>query len=613
MPSMHHASALRRDRVDARNATARVVARAGRLSCPTAAPVLRGRFGIRGIEDRRAARPAAVPVAASVPAAGTRLEARGLGRRRVARIAGVLATAAAVLAVALPAAAQPADEALLAAIRAEGLERSQVMEHVVWLSDVYGPRFTGTPAIEEAGAWTMDTLRGWGLANVHAERFAFGAGWSLERFHAHLVEPQVMPVIGYPKSWSSGTGGTVTAEVVRVDLRTEADLDRYRGRLRGKIVLTQPARDVPMLTGDVVLRMDDELLAEAARPVEPTPAGRGGRGFGIRGLGFTRLQQFYVDEGVVAEVDRGSDFVHVAGGSGLSHSTQRTDGGTIFVGRGGRWNTEPPGTRVPSLTFAVEHYNRMVRLLDMGLPVRMELHVETRFHPEAEADEGLNAFNILAELPGTDLADEVVMIGAHFDTTHASTGATDNAVGVAAMMEAMRILKTVGARPRRTIRLALWGAEEQGLLGARAYVRRHFGDAATMALEPAHAKLSAYYNIDNGTGRLRGIWTQENAAAAAFFEPWVAPLADLGFTTVSPRAVSGTDHVAFELVGLPGFQFIQDRLEYNSRTHHSNMDVVDRVQPDDARQMAVVAAVFAYNTAMLDERLPRKPLPRPRR
>ena len=523
-------------------------------------------------------------------------------------LAVVLAVAAAV-----PAAAQPADEALLAAIREEGLERSQVMDHVVWLSDVYGPRFTGTPAIEEAGAWTMDTLRGWGLSNVQAERFAFGAGWSLERFHAHLVEPQVMPVIGYPKSWSSGTDGTVTAEVVRVDLRSEADLQRYRGRLRGKIVLTQPAREVPMLTGDVVLRMDEELLAEAARPAGPVPAWRRLRPSPRRGLGFARLQQFYLDEGVVAEVDRGSDFVHVEGGSGLSHTTQRTDGGTIFVGRGGPWNTEPPGTRVPSLTFAVEHYNRMVRLLDLGLPVRMELHVETRFHPEAEADEGLNAFNILAEIPGTDLADEVVMIGAHFDTTHASTGATDNAVGVAAMMEAMRILRTVGARPRRTIRLALWGAEEQGLLGARAYVRRHFGDAATMALEPAHAKLSAYYNIDNGTGRLRGIWTQGNAAAAAVFEPWAAPLADLGFTTVSPRSVSGTDHVAFEQVGLPGFQFIQDRLEYNSRTHHSNMDVVDRVQPDDARQMAVITAVFAYNTAMLDERLPRKPLPRRRR
>ncbi len=514
-------------------------------------------------------------------------------------------------AVALPAVAQPADGALLAAIREEGLERSQVMEHVVRLSDVYGPRFTGTPAIEEAGAWTMDTLRGWGLANVHAERFAFGTGWSLERFHAHLVEPQVMPVIGYPKSWSSGTDGTVTAEVVRVDLRTEADLARYRGRLRGRIVLTQPARDVPMLTGDVVLRMDDELLAEAARPFEP-PA-RGLRPRPSRRLGFARLRQFYLDEGVVAAVDRGSDFVHVEGGSGLSHRTQRTDGGTIFVGRGAPWTAEPPGTGVPSLTFAVEHYNRLVRLLDLGVPVRMELHVETRFHPEAEADEGLNAFNILAELPGTDLADEVVIVGAHFDTTHASTGATDNAVGVAAMMEAMRILKTIGARPRRTIRLALWGAEEQGLLGAREYVRRHFGDAATMALEPDHAKLSAYYNIDNGTGRLRGIWTQGNAAAAAVFESWAAPLADLGFTTVSPWSVGGTDHVPFEMVGLPGFQFIQDRLEYNSRTHHSNMDFVDRVQPDDARQMAVIAAVFAYNTAMLDERLPRKPLPRPRR
>ena len=523
-------------------------------------------------------------------------------------LAAVLAAA-----IALPAAAQPADEKLLAAIRAEGLERSQVMEYVVWLSDVYGPRLTGTPAIEEAGAWTMDTLRGWGLANVHAERFAFGAGWSLERFHAHLVEPQVMPVIGYPKSWSSGTDGTVTAEVVRVDLQSAADFERYRGRLRGRIVLTQPAREVPMLTGDVVLRMDDEQLAEAARLPEPLPAGA--RRFSIGGRrSFTQqLQQFYLDEGVVAAVDRGSDFVQVGGGSGLSHRTQRTDGGTIFVGRGGPWDDETAGTWVPSLTFAVEHYNRLVRLLDMGLPVRMELHVDTRFHPEAEAEGGLNAFNILAELPGADLADEVVILGAHFDTTHASTGATDNAVGVAAMMEAMRILRTVGARPRRTIRLALWGAEEQGLLGSREYVRRHFGDAATMALEPAHAKLSAYYNLDNGTGRLRGIWTQENAAAAAVFEPWVAPLADLGFTTLSPRAVGGTDHFAFEQVGLPGFQFIQDRLEYNSRTHHSNMDVVDRVQPDDARQMAVIAAVFAYNTAMLDERLPRKPLPRPRR
>ena len=612
MPSMRHASELLPSGTDGPGAAARGTAGTGRRPRPTAASGAGIRPRTRGTGEARAVRAAGIQAASAPPVAvRTRPRTRGTQERRPVRLAGVLAALAAS-AVALPAPAQPADEALLAAIREEGLERSQVMDHVVWLSDVYGPRFTGTPAIEEAGAWTMDTLRGWGLSNVHAERFAFGAGWSLERFHAHLVEPQVMPIIGYPKSWSSGTDGTVTAEVVRVDLRSAADFERYRGRLRGKIVLTQPAREVPMLTGDVVLRMDDRLLAEAARPARSAPAWRGFRPPPRAGFSFRQLMQFYVDEGVVAAVDRGSDFVHVEGGSGLSHTTQRTDGGTIFVGRGGPWNTDPPGTWVPSLTFAVEHYNRMVRLLDLGLPVRMELHVETRFHPEAEADGGLNAFNILAELPGTDLADEVVIIGAHFDTTHASTGATDNAVGVAAMMEAMRILRTVGARPRRTIRLALWGAEEQGLLGAREYVRRHYGDARTMALRPDHAKFSAYYNIDNGTGRLRGIWTQGNAAAAAVFEPWTAPLADLGFTTVSPRSVSGTDHVAFEQVGLPGFQFIQDRLEYNSRTHHSNMDVVDRVQPDDARQMAVVTAVFAYNTAMLDERLPRKPLPRRR-
>ena len=549
--------------------------------------------------------PSAPRSCATHPHPGARVRTLNL---RLPCLAAALATA-----VALPAAAQPAGEALLAAIRAEGLERSQVMQHVGWLSDVYGPRLTGTPAIEDAGAWTMDTLRGWGLSNVHAERFAFGAGWTLERFHAHLVEPQVMPIIGFPKSWTSGTDGTVTADVVRVDIGTEADFERYRGQLRGKILLTQPAREVPMLTGNVVLRMEDEQLAEAARPVEPPPARPRPRRPAPGGPPFTLLlRQFYLDEGVVAVVDRGSDAVHVAGGSGLAHRTQRTDGGTIFVGRGGP-RDETAGTWVPSIGLAVEHYNRMVRLLDMGLPVRMELHVETRFHPEAEAEEGLNAFNILAEIPGRDLAGEIVMLGAHFDTTHASTGATDNAVGVAAMMEAMRILQVVGARPRRTIRLALWGGEEQGLLGSRDYVRRHFADAATMALEPGHAALSAYYNIDNGTGRLRGIWLQENAAAGAVFEPWVAPLADLGFTTLAPRSVSGTDHLAFDLVGLPGFQFIQDRLEYNSRTHHSNMDVVDRVQPDDARQMAVVAAVFAYNTAMLDERLPRKPLPEPRR
>ena len=296
-------------------------------------------------------------------------------------------------------------------------------------------------------------------------------------------------------------------------------------------------------------------------------------------------------------------------GSGLPYQTQRTDGGTIFVGRGGP-RDENAGNVVPSVTLAVEHYNRMVRILEKDVPVRVELNVETTFHDETDAAGRMNAFNILAEIRGTDRADEVVMIGAHFDTTHAGTGATDNATGVAAMMEVMRILHTIGARPRRTIRLALWGAEEQGLLGSRDYVRRQFGDPQTMQLLPGHETLSGYFNIDNGSGRLRGIWLQENFAVAPVFEEWITSLHDLGVTTLGPRSVFGTDHASFDAVGLPGFQFIQDRLEYNARTHHSNMDVVDRVQPDDVMQMAVVAAIFAYNTAMRDELLPRKALPR---
>ena len=503
--------------------------------------------------------------------------------------------------------AQRRDRDMIAAIRVEGLHRSQVMETVGWLSDVYGPRLTGSSAIEDAKSWAMQQLRQWGVANVHEERFAFGKGWSLERFHAHMTEPQVMPIIGYPKSWTTSTNGTETADVVRVDIRAPEDLDKYRGTLRGKIVLPQPPREVRMLDGDLVLRMDDTLLAEASRtPPTLVSTRRPPRtGQAVSDL----IEQFYVDEGVVAVLDRGSDAVMVSGapsGSNLTWPTQRTDGGTVFVGRGGP-RDENAGNVAPSATIAVEHYNRMVRLLDRGIPVRVEINIQTRFHDE---DERLNAFNIIGEIPGTDLADEVVVLGAHFDSTHASTGATDNASGTAAAMEALRILQAVDARPRRTIRIALWGGEEQGLLGSRAYVRRHFGDPTTMELKPEHEKLSAYYNIDNGSGRIRGIWLQANAAVAPIFERWIEDLQDLGVSTVGPRAIRGTDHVSFDRIGLPGFQFMQDRLEYNSRTHHSNMDFFDRVQRDDMLQMSVVAAVFAYNTAMLNERLPRKVLPR---
>ena len=518
-------------------------------------------------------------------------------------VAVVVAVVLVLLGGVLPSAQSP-DPETVAAIREEGFERSQVMDLVGWLSDVYGPRVTGTPAIEEAREWAADRLRGWGVENVREERFAFGRGWSLVRFHAHMVEPRVMPIIGHPRAWSPSTAGTVEAEVVRVDIRAPEDLDRYRGMLRGRIVLPQPARAAPLLEGDVVLRMDDALLQAAGRPSRVArPARRARRTArpSLREL----TEAFYVEEGVVAVLDRGSTAVVVSGapsGSDLDWPTQRTDGGTVFPGQGGSRDPRAPRV-VPSATIAVEHYNRMVRILERGLPVRVELHIAARFHDEGARP---NGFNLLGEIPGTDRADEVVLLGAHFDATPGATGATDNAAGVAAMMEALRILRAVGAAPRRTIRIALWGGEEQGLLGSRAYVRAHYGDRDTRRRFPAHEEVSAYYNLDNGAGRIRGIWLQGNRRIAPIFEAWLADLADLGATTIGRRSTRGTDHVAFDEVGLPAFQFMQDRLEYNSRTHHSNMDFYDRVPAADVTQMAVVAAVFAYNTAMLDQRLPRK-------
>lgn len=528
-----------------------------------------------------------------------------------------LIAAAALGALISPASAQTGsgsenlDLVMIAKIKEEGLNRSQVMDHVSWLSDVYGPRLTGSPTIKQASAWAQSKFREWGLVNIHEEPFAFGKGWSLERFSAHMIEPQISPLIGYPKSWTPGTQGLLTAEVVYAPLRSEADFEKYRGKLRGKVVLVQPAREVKMLEGRIILRMNEEDYKEAATTPVPPPRTPRPRDDGERAQspGFqTKLQAFLLAEGVAAVFDRGSDSYLTPGGSNLSWVSQRTDGGTIFVGPGGP-RDQRAGQVPPTVTLAVEHYNRMVRIIEKGIPVKVELDVRARFHDETTP----NGFNLIAEMPGTDLADEIVMIGAHFDSHHAGTGATDNACGSAAMMEAMRILKAVGARPRRTIRIALWGGEEQGLLGSRAYVREHFADPATMQLKPEHAKLAAYFNIDNGTGGIRGIWAEGNLGAQRVFEQWIEPLRDLGLRLVGPRAVGSTDHVAFNAVGLPGFQFIQDRLEYQSRTHHSNMDVVDRVQRDEMVQMATVAAIFAYNAAMRPEKLPRKALPAPLR
>lgn len=497
------------------------------------------------------------------------------------------------------------DPGMISAIRDEELAHSQVFDHVSWLADVYGPRLTGTPQLKQAGDWVQKKFTEWGLANIHKEYWKFGKGWSLSHFDAHMVEPQIQPLIGYPKSWTPGTKGTVTAEVIRVEINSEADFDKYRGKLAGKIVLTQPAREVKMLEGTIVQRWTDSLLKEAENtplvappperapdPSKPTLAGR--------------TQAFFAKEGVIAALDRGIDAYMVAGDNQMSWRTQRVDGGTIFVANGGPHDNEHAGKDlVPAITLAVEHYNRMIRILDKKIPVKVELNVQAQFYDENEGEP--NGSNIIADLTGGDMANEIVLLGAHLDSHQGATGATDNATGSAVMMEAMRILKSLGVKPRRTIRLGLWGGEEEGLLGSKAYVQQHLVDAAGKANKAELANLDAYYNLDNGTGRVRGVWLQDNLAIAPIFRVWFRSVRDLDVPgTISPRSVSGSDYASFDEVGIPAFQFMQDRLEYNSRTHHSNMDTVDHVQRDDLAQSAIVVATFAYNTAMRPEKLPRK-------
>jgi len=514
------------------------------------------------------------------------------------------------------------DTAAIEKIREQGLKQSKAMDLLFQMTDVHGPRLTGSPGIESAGDWAVETLKSWGLQNARKERWAFGTGWSLNKFHATMTAPQAMPIIGLPKAWSTGTKGLVAAEVVRPTITNAQDAEQWKGKLRGKIVLTQPTREVRMLEGRIVLRMTDKEIEEALTPPATAPAGRaggaggraggaagraggagGGRGAGAAGASPAfNLNQFYADEGVVALFDRGANSDMSAGGSDLTWQTQRVDGGTVFIGgaTGGGRNAENTG--VPQVTLAVEHYNRMVRLVDAKVPVTVDVNIDVTFHPETP--ERLNGFNVVAEMPGTDLANEIVLIGGHFDSWHGATGATDNATGSSAMMEVLRILKDAGLKPRRTIRIALWGGEEQGLLGSRAYADQYLGTPE--APKPGQAQHSAYFNLDNGTGKVRGIWMQSNPLVAPIFSAWSTPLKDLGVEILGPRSVTSTDHTNIDRTGVPGFQFVQERLEYNSRTHHSNMDFLDRVQVEDLKQTATVAAVFVYHTAMRDQKLPRK-------
>jgi hypothetical protein len=479
------------------------------------------------------------------------------------------------------------DPELLFRIKDEGLQRSKVMELASYLTDVYGPRLTGSPEIKEGAEWAQKTMREWGLSNVHLETYAFGRGWQNRRMTANAVAPRAYPLFAYPKAWTPGTKGLVTGHAVLVTIRSEADFATYKGKLRGTFVLATPARTLEPRFDPLARRYTDTDLdalskmpaRRAAAPGAP-PDARNTRDLA------RDTTRFWIDEGVLAVLE-----------------PSRGDGGTLFVQSGGSRNASDPP--VPTqVVLAAEHYGRIARTLEKNVPVTLQMDVDNQF-----LDSDLNAFNIVAELPGTDKADEVVMLGAHFDSWHTGTSATDNAAGSAVMMEAMRILKTAGIPLRRTVRLALWSGEEQGLLGSRAYVKEHFGDSATLQVKPEQARVSGYFNLDNGTGQIRGVYLQGNDAVAPLFTAWMEPFHNMGMRTLTIRNTGGTDHLSFDAVGIPGFQFIQDPVEYDTRTHHSNMDVYERLQPQDLMQNAVIVASFVAQAANRNDRLPRKPLP----
>ena len=509
----------------------------------------------------------------------------------VSRTLALTLTLAAALALPLGAQRPAADRVDLDAIyriKDEGLQRSKVMEIESYLTDVYGPRLTGSPNIREAADWTQKTMKDWGLANVHLEAWPFGRGWQNQKMIAMAVTPRAFPLIAYPKAWTPGTNGPVTGEAIAAVVDSERDFETYRGKLRGKFVLSVAMRDVPAHFDAQGHRYSDAELVDLSK--QP-PAGRG-RGRGNFNQDFARRRtQFWIDEGVAAVLD-----------------ASRGDGGTVFVQAPQGVSRDPKGPPQPTqVTLAIEHYGRIWRLLEKNVPVTLTMDIDNRFY-----DQDQNAFNIVGELPGSERADEIVMLGAHFDSWHTGTGATDNAAGSAVMLEAIRILKASGVRLRRTVRIGLWGGEEQGLLGSKAYVKEHFGDPETMQLKPEHAKLAGYFNVDNGTGVIRGVYLQGNEAVAPIFESWMAPFRNLGMDTLTIRNTGGTDHLSYDDVGLPGFQFIQDEIEYDSRTHHSNMDVYERIQPQDMMRNAVIVAAFVLETANRDDKLPRKPLPKPR-
>jgi carboxypeptidase Q len=521
--------------------------------------------------------------------------------RNQSRLIVILLTALVVSPLAAQAPSQ-SDLSAIYQIKDEGFNHSQVMDTMSYLTDVYGPRLTNSPDIKQAAEWATTKMKEWQLANVHLEPWGpFGRGWSNERFSAQVISPRPFPLIAYAKAWTPGTNGPLTAEAVWALIQKEEDIEKYRGKLKGKFVLTAPLPEVAARFEAQGHRYSDTELADVATQQVLGAQREDDRiaRFRVQRELNLKIQKFLVDEGVAAWLE-----------------PSQGDDGTVFVQSGGGHEVKDPPAP-PRAAVASENYGRIVRLLDKKVPVTLLIDIQNKFY-----DDDLNSFNIIGEIPGADKAkaDEIVMIGAHFDSWHAGTGATDNGAGSAVMLEAMRILKATGVKMRRTVRIGLWTGEEEGLLGSRAYVKQHFADweadrepdKEKIEVLPEHAKLDAYYNVDNGSGKIRGIYLQGNESVAPLFAQWMEPFHNLGMTTLSIRNTGGTDHLSFNEVSLPGFQFIQDPIEYETRTHHSNMDVYERIQEPDLKQMAVIVASFVYLTANREEMVPRKPLPKPR-
>ena len=529
--------------------------------------------------------------------------------KRAVRIAGLIASLSLISAIAWSQEKQEkVDLETITRIRYEGFHNSKVMDYANGLMDSIGERLTGSPNMKRANEWTRDQLTAMGLSNAHLEPWGpFGRGWANQYVNVRMTSPDIAPLLVYAKAWTPGTNGVVTGKCIRVNIEKKEDFDKYKGKLAGMILIFGPDAEVKPIIEAPYKRYTDDDLAKTAEYQIPgeRPAFRFAD-FVKRQQFVKEMNQFLADEKVLAVID---------------HSRGTAGGGTVFVQSGGSYKTGETAT-IPQLTMASEHWSRIARLLDKKKDVTLELNVTNTFY-----DDDPMQYDTIAELPGTDKKDEVVMLGAHLDSWHAGTGATDNGAGTIVMMEAIRILKALDIKPRRTIRIGLWSGEEEGLLGSQGYVEQHFGsrppmddpgmkgmptlmrrEAGPVTVKPEQAKVSGYFNVDNGTGKIRGIYLQENEAVEPIFEAWMRPFKDLDMTTITMRNTGGTDHQSFDAVGIPGFQFIQDPVEYESRTHHSNMDVYDRLQPEDLKQMAVIVASFVYNTAMRDQMLPRKPI-----